>query len=316
MNRNFLVTGGAQGIGLAYCRTILAGGGNVFFTDINEVQGEKTQEKLVEEFGKAGVGFCKQDVTDEAGWPLVWDAADAFFSPGKVEALCNNAGIVHVSAWKRVLDINLCGLVTGTMLAIERLGASRGGPGGLIVQTASIASFFAPFPTIEEGMYMCSKQGVLGLVRSMGKDMSSYKKEKVRMVGICPTGVNTEMIKVWAEARSQEIEQSTQVSSSSATEPPNTGLLEPHEIGEAFQQIVVGGDSGQMLVVMPDFRFYWPDWNHSMIKIFSMICLFCIKVMRHRASEPILPGQMMNVGFAFLLLIGIGFHLFLSCLGF
>ena len=26
-----------------------------------------------------------QDVTDEAGWPLAWDAADAFFSPGKVE---------------------------------------------------------------------------------------------------------------------------------------------------------------------------------------------------------------------------------------
>ena len=74
MNRNFLVTGGAQGIGLAYCRfvtrtqsvisidlcyncnvcktksktpspkeisvlrTILTGGGNVFFTDINEEQ--------------------------------------------------------------------------------------------------------------------------------------------------------------------------------------------------------------------------------------------------------------------------------------
>jgi len=307
MNRNFLVTGGAQGIGLAYCRTILAGGGKVFFTDINEVQGKKTQENLVEEFGKAGVGFCKQDVTDEAGWPLVWDAADDFFSPGKVEALCNNAGIFHPSAWKRMLDINLCGLVTGTMLAIERLGASRGGPGGLIVQTASIASFFAEFATIEEAMYKCSKQGILGLVRSMGKDMSSYKKEKVRMVGICPAGVNTEMIKVWAEARSQEEVRS---------KTPNTGLLEPHEIGEAFQQIVVGGDSGQMLVVMPAFRFYWPDWNRSMIKIFSMICLFYKKVMRHGASEPILPGQMMNVGFAFLLLIGIGFHLFLSCLGF
>jgi len=310
MNRNFLVTGGAQGIGLAYCRTILAGGGKVFFTDINEVQGKKTQENLVEEFGKAGVGFCKQDVTDEAGWPLVWDAADDFFSPGKVEALCNNAGIFHPSAWKRMLDINLCGLVTGTMLAIERLGASRGGPGGLIVQTASIASFFAEFATIEEAMYKCSKQGILGLVRSMGKDMSAYKKEKVRMVGICPAGVNTEMVKVWVEA--QEAEQSA----TDPVDPRNTGLLEPHEIGEAFKQIVVGGDSGQMLVVMKAFRFYWPDWNRSMIKIFSMICLFYKKVMRHGASEPILPGQMMNVGFAFLLLIGIGFHLFLSCLGF
>lgn len=313
MNRNFLVTGGAQGIGLAYCRTILTGGGNVFFTDINEVQGEKTQEKLTNEFGKARVGFCKQDVSEEAGWPLVWDVADAFFSPSKVEALCNNAGIFHVSAWKRLLDINLCGSVTGTMLAIERFGASRGGPGGLIVQTASIASFYADFDTIQEAMYMCSKQGLHGLVRSMEKDMSSYKKEKVRLVGICPTGVNTEMVKAWTE---QKAGQSMQEVSTRPADPRNTGLLEPHEIGEAFQQIVVGGDSGQMLVVMPEFRFYWPDWNRSMIKIFSMICMFCIKVMGHPASEPILPEQMRNVAIAFTLLCGLLFHLLLSYLGY
>ena len=34
-----------------------------------------------------------QDVTDEAGWPLAWDAADIFFSPGKVEVLTKKAGI-------------------------------------------------------------------------------------------------------------------------------------------------------------------------------------------------------------------------------
>ena len=34
-----------------------------------------------------------QDVTDEEGWPLAWDAADAFFSPGKVEVLTKKAGI-------------------------------------------------------------------------------------------------------------------------------------------------------------------------------------------------------------------------------
>merc|ERR1719500_412955 len=120
MNRNFLVTGGAQGIGLALSRTVLQGGGRVYFTDINETEGEKTKEALAKEFGKDKVGFHKQDVTDTEAWPLVWDAADVFFSPGKVEALCNNAGIFHTSAWQRVLDINLSGLVTGTMLAIER----------------------------------------------------------------------------------------------------------------------------------------------------------------------------------------------------
>jgi len=305
MNRNFLVTGGAQGIGLAYCRTILTGGGNVFFTDINEEQGEKTQEILVKEFGKTRVGFCKQDVTDEAGWPLAWDAADAFFSPGKVEALCNNAGIFHTTAWKRMLDINLCGLVTGTMLAIERLGASRGGPGGLIVQTASMASFLAGFDTIEEGMYTCSKQGVLGLVRSMGRELPSYKKEKVRMVGISPLFVNTELVRSQVDSGNNRV-----------IGDYKGRFLEPEEIGLAFQRLVVGGESGQMLVVMPGFCFYWPDWNRSMIKIFSMICMFCVKVMGHPASEPILPSQMRNVAIAFTLLCGILFHLLLSYLGY
>ena len=69
-----------------------------------------------------------------------------------------------------------------------------------------------------------------------------------------------------------------------------------------------------------------------MIKIFSMICMFCIKVkennmtkirklstiqvMGHPASEPILPDQMRNVAIAFFFLIGILFHLLLSYLGY
>jgi len=310
MNRNFLVTGGAQGIGLAYCRTILNAGGNVFFTDINEVQGAKTQEFLVKEFGKKRVGFYKQDVTDEAGWPLAWDAADAFFSPGKVEVLCNNAGLFHKTMWKRVLDINMVGLVTGTMLAIERLGASRGGPGGLIVQTASIVSFDSfYFDTIEEAIYMCTKQGILGLVRSMGKDSPSYKKEKVRMVGIAPSAVNTEMQK-------QALDGAITADVVNQTGATNTGLLEPEEVGLAFQRLVVGGESGQMLVVMPGYSYYWPDWNGSMIKIFGKISLFFVKVLGHPSTDPILPAQMRNAAIAVFLFIGIALYLILSFVGF
>merc|ERR1712083_147 len=96
----------------------------------------------------------------------------------------------------------------------------------------------------------------------------------------------------------------------SVSERYKTRLLEPEEIGLAFQRLVVGGESGQMLVVMPGFCFYWPDWNRSMISI------FCIKVMGHPASEPILPEQMRNVAIAFTLLLGILFHLLLSYLGY
>jgi len=259
---------------------------------------------LAKEFGKDKVGFHKQDVTDAEAWPLVWDAADVFFSPGKVEALCNNAGIFHTSAWQRVLDINLSGLVTGTMLAIERMGASRGGSGGLIVQTASMASFLAGFDTIEESIYTCSKQGVLGLVRSCTGN--AYLKEKVRMVGLSPLFVNTELVRSQLAAGNDSV---------TKRESGKIKMLEPEEIGAAFRHAVIGGESGQMLVIMPGFCFYWPDWNRRLTRIFSFACMALVKLFNHPSSEPITPAQLRNLGFLLLLIFGFVFHILLSFLG-
>jgi len=94
-------------------------------------------------------------------------------------------------------------------------------------------------------------------------------REKVRIVGICPTGVNTEMLKGWAESRSPEPTQLAKAdmpNDGDPIDPRNIGMLEPEEIGLAFQRLVVGGESGQMLVVMPGFSFYWPDWNRRLVK--------------------------------------------------
>ena len=87
-----------------------------------------------------------------------------------------------------------------------------------------------------------------------------------------------------------------------------------------------------MLVVMPGFTFYWPDWNRSLLAVFSMASKFCIKVdnlvvrnyvlyfylqvMGHPAAEPVSPQQLMQVGFIMFLIMAILFHLFISWLGF
>jgi len=302
MNRNFLVTGGAQGIGLSMSRDILSNGGQVFFTDINVENGEKTRATLAKEFGEKNVGFGEQDVTNQEQWREVWEKAEKFFD-GRVEALCNNAGIFHKTAWKKVLDINLMGVAYGTMLAMEKMGASRGGPGGLIVQTGSMASFLAGFDTIEESAYTCTKQGVLGYVRALANE-KTYKKEKVRMVGLCPWFAKTELV-------------NSQISGPNDIEDKyKIRALEVHEVGAAFGRLVVTGLSGQMLVVMPGFTFYWPDWNLNMLKVFSIVSKFLIKVMGHKASEPITPDQMMQVALIGFLILAIIFHIFISWLGF
>ena len=100
--------------------------------------------------------------------------AEKFFG-GKVDALCNNAGIFHKTDWKKVLDINFMGVAYGTMLAIEKMGVSNGGSGGLIVQTGSMASFLAGFPTIEEGAYTAAKQGIHGYCRAMANEETYIK---------------------------------------------------------------------------------------------------------------------------------------------
>jgi len=302
MNRNFLVTGGAQGIGLAMCREILSKGGSVFFTDINSEIGEQTHADLSKNFGDKNVGFAQQDVTDQEQWRKVWEMAEKFFG-GKVDALCNNAGIFHKTDWKKVLDINFMGVAYGTMLAIEKMGVSHGGSGGLIVQTGSMASFLAGFPTIEEGAYTAAKQGIHGYCRAMANE-ETYIKEKVRMVTLCPWFVNTELVR-------------SQIKSPSEIEAKyKFRQLEVHEVGAAFDRLVVHGLSGQMLVVMPGFTFFWPDWNRNLMKVFSIASKFCIKVLGHKSSEPITPEQLMQVAVMMLLLFGILFHLLVSWLGF
>ena len=138
----------------------------MFLTDINTELGEKTRTVLAKEFGENNVGFGEQDVTKQEEWREVWEKAEKFFG-GRVEVLCNNAGIFHKTEWKRTLDINLMGVAYGTMLAMEKMGVSKGGQGGLIIQTGSMASFLAGFDTIEESAYTAAKQGVLGYCRSV-----------------------------------------------------------------------------------------------------------------------------------------------------
>ena len=80
------------------------------------------------------------------------------------------------------------------MLALERMGVSRGGNGGLIFQTASLASIVGgSFNSAEEEIYTATKWAVLGLTRSMGKH-ETYVKEKVKMGAVCPWLVNTNLV--------------------------------------------------------------------------------------------------------------------------
>jgi len=301
MNRNFLITGAAQGIGLAMCREVLVGGGKVFMTDINTKVGEESQANLAKEFGGSRVGFGTHDVTDQEGWRKVWEDAEEFFH-GKVEALCNNAGIYNPEAWAKVLEINLIGTAYGTMLAMEKMGISRGGYGGLIVQTASLAGLVAGFDSVEAAAYTASKHGVVGYVRSLAKT-EVYLKEKVRMVALCPGFADTELVK--------KVASPAQIKSQFGFD-----LLDMNEVGTAFTKLVVQGESGDCLAIVPGLNFFMPDCSRNILMVSALISKLLIKVKKHSPKEPVTSSQILQVELFLLFLLGIIFHMLLTWLGF
>jgi len=170
--RRAVVTGGAQGIGLAIAKRLVASGAAVSLWDLDETLVASAAEALSAE-GKVE-GFA-MDVTKAADV----DAAvrSTVNKLGGIDILVANAGIAGpnlktweypVEAWQQVLDINLTGIFL-CCRAIAPLMIEQ--KYGRIVNTASIAG--------KEGnpnapAYSASKAGVIALTKSLGKELAGY----------------------------------------------------------------------------------------------------------------------------------------------
>ena len=165
--RAAVVTGGAQGIGLATAQRLTASGARVALWDLDRALAEKVAG------GLDGARAIEVDVTDPAGVERARDATIAAF--GKIDILVCNAGIAgpnaktwdyRVEDWKRVIDLDL----TAVFLCCRALAPHMMANGyGRIVNIASIAG--------KEGnpnasAYSAAKAGVIGLTKSLGKELA------------------------------------------------------------------------------------------------------------------------------------------------
>jgi 3-oxoacyl-[acyl-carrier protein] reductase len=166
--RTAIVTGGAQGIGLAIARRLLASGARVHIWDRD---GERLAG-VVKELGANAAGDAL-DVTDPGA--VERGVQSTLASVGRIDALVNNAGIAGINTptidypideWKRVLDVNLTGpFLCCRAVAPHMVKANY----GRIVNIASIAG--------KEGnpnavAYSASKAGVISLTKSLGKELA------------------------------------------------------------------------------------------------------------------------------------------------
>ena len=142
--RTAVITGAADGIGLAAARRFLALGLNVVLADVNA-------EKLLAAVAALDAGdramAVPTDVSDPRAVEALRDATLAQF--GAVHILMNNAGvggggsaIERPDRWRTLIEVNLFGVINGVQ-AFAQTMIDRGAP-GLIVNTGSKQGITTP----------------------------------------------------------------------------------------------------------------------------------------------------------------------------
>jgi NAD(P)-dependent dehydrogenase (short-subunit alcohol dehydrogenase family) len=179
------ITGGARGIGRATAAALIAQGARVAIGDIDAPLAEQTASEL----GSGTLGL-PLDVTSR-------ESFDAFLTEtenrlGPVEVVINNAGIMPIgpfvdetdSTARRMVDINLHGVIIGSKLALERF-MPRGR--GHLVNIASVAGK-GGFPG--GATYCATKHAVVGLSEAIRAEV---RKTDIDVSIVMPVVVNTEL---------------------------------------------------------------------------------------------------------------------------
>jgi len=181
-----VVTGGAQGIGLAVVTRLLAGGASVAIWDRDP---QALREAAASLAGQGTVHTVAVDITD---WASVQVACtDTSAALGPVSILVNSAGIAGANAptvdypqeeWQQVININLTGTFHVNKALVKGM-IERGY--GRIVNIASIAG--------KEGnpnasAYSASKAGVMALTKSLGKETAG---QNIAVNAVTPAAAKT-----------------------------------------------------------------------------------------------------------------------------
>jgi 3alpha(or 20beta)-hydroxysteroid dehydrogenase len=220
-----LVTGGAEGIGAAVGRRIVAEGGSVMLADI---QLDKAQA-LAADLGDKAAAIAL-DVRDLAQWQAAVAATVTRF--GKLNILCNVAGIsepgnvidVPLDSWQRTIDINLNGTFNGCRAALPAMEAA-GEPGAIV----NIGSMLALRPGAIFAAYSASKAGVTALTRTIALDCAA-RGVPIRANMVHPGAIRTPMYERYKNAGPDDPEA---IEAAFAATHPMNRIGEPDEVALA-----------------------------------------------------------------------------------
>ncbi len=185
-NKTAIVTGGASGLGRAVCEQLGRQGTTVTVADINEAGAREVAERIIASGGKAGASSL--DVTsEEEVRNLISHTAGEH---GRLDYMFNIAGIaiqgeardMNQEHWRRILDINLMGVLYGTTAAYEQM-VKQGS--GHIVNMSSLLGIVALGLSVA---YATTKHAIVGLSTSLRAEGAGLG---VKVSVVCPGFVQT-----------------------------------------------------------------------------------------------------------------------------
>lgn len=183
MKKLIVITGASSGFGMAVAKQFSNAGHPLLLL-------ARRVEKM-EALNLPNTLCRKVDVTDANAFEKAVREAEEIY--GETDLLVNNAGVMLLGSiesqdpleWKKMLDVNVLGVMNGMKIVMEDMKARKS---GTIINLSSIAG---KQPFGNHAAYCASKYGVTGLTAVARAEMSPHN---VRVLSICPGAVSTELL--------------------------------------------------------------------------------------------------------------------------
>jgi 3-oxoacyl-[acyl-carrier protein] reductase len=184
-----VVTGAAQGIGLAIAETLAQQGAHMVIADIQDEKAEAVAGEISANTGQQAIAV-KVDVVDSASTKAMIDRAMDEF--GRVDILVNNAGttrdnlIMRMSEadWDLILNINLKGAFNCSKAVVRPMMKQRY---GRIINMSSVSGLAGQ---AGQTNYSSSKAGLVGLTKALAKELGG---RNITVNAVAPGFIETEL---------------------------------------------------------------------------------------------------------------------------
>ncbi len=187
-----LVTGASSGIGEATAVALADAGARVAVA----ARRRDRLEALADRIGRDQVLVLETDVTDEAqARAMVADTVTRF---GRLDTLVNNAGVMllgpivdaPVEEWRRMVELNLLGLLYCTHAALPHLLSAADTDPRRVADIVNVSSVAGRVARLGSGVYNATKFGVVAFTESLRQEVT---RRHVRVSVVEPGAVATEL---------------------------------------------------------------------------------------------------------------------------